>query len=241
MGPSFSPGAMTSPCPAPNGRSGLQTRGNWLAGIWCCNGRDTGRITRSMRTDSAPAGFRACSGCRLEVGLPYEADIGRCWKGAGRAAASHCWKRRGVGASFPGPPPPLPAIPPSQVVHSLLRSTRRVGAPDDMAALSALLRRLKAAAASAPLSISCFHSRNDPARSLVDLFDALPELSGVRLLVQDGSRGLRPSNYRLLDPALRLSAPLGGLSTSWWRCSISGTVMNWNRARSPPMRPPSRG
>lgn len=154
--------------------------------------------------------FVLAAGCRLEVGLPYEADYWTVLEGRGTRGRSQLLEAAGRGceaflaaATFAGHPAFAGWYIPYEIDQaSWVR-------PDDIAALSTLLRRLKAAAAATPLSISCFHSRNDSVRSLVDLFDALPELAGVRLLVQDGVGVFGLSNYRLLDTAFAYLRRLG--------------------------------
>ncbi|MEW6255742.1 MAG: DUF4434 domain-containing protein [Pseudomonadota bacterium] len=145
--------------------------------------------------------FVLAAGCRLEVGLPYEADYWHVLEeraSRGRLAlleaAAHACEAFMAAAPFAGHPAFAGWYIPYEIDQASWVRTQ------DVAALAFFLQRLKAASGSQPLSISCFHSRNDPSRSLLDLWQALPAMLDLRLLVQDGVGVFGLDNYRLLAP-----------------------------------------
>lgn len=145
--------------------------------------------------------FVLAAGCRLRVGLPYDPAYWAVLEGHdGRArdaflatAAEEC-RRFMDAAPFAG----HPAFAGWYVPYELDQASW--ARPEDVAALVGFLRAVRQAGGTVPMAVSCFHSRNDPGRTLLDLWRALPQDLGLRPLVQDGVGVFGLSNYRLLAP-----------------------------------------
>ncbi len=145
--------------------------------------------------------FVLAAGCRLQLGLPYDPDYWAVLEGRGArtraallAAASEECKRFMAAAPFAG----HPAFAGWYMPYELDQASW--AKPEDVAALVAFLRDVRQAGGDTPMAFSCFHSRNDPGRTLLDLWRALPPDLGLRPMIQDGVGVFGLSNYRLLAP-----------------------------------------
>lgn len=145
--------------------------------------------------------FVLAAGCRLAVGLPYDPEYWAVLEGRSAriradfldAAAAGCRTFMDA-APFAGHPAFAGWYIPYEIDQASWAK------PEDIAALAAFLTVLRRAGGETPMAVSCFHSRNDPRRTLLDLWRTLPADLGLRLMVQDGVGVFGLSNYRLLAP-----------------------------------------
>lgn len=145
--------------------------------------------------------FVLAAGCRLQVGLPYDSDYWAVLEGRGtRSRAEMLEAAAAACASFIAASPFAghPAFAGWYIPYEIDQASWSASA--DVDALAGFLSRLRTAGGAAPMSISCFHSHNDPKRTLLDLWQALPQNLDLRLMIQDGVGAFGLSNYRLLAP-----------------------------------------